>query len=337
MLQELFTIPGLNIPLYSYGLLMVIGFLCATQLAKYLARRTGLDPEIVVNAGLIALITGVIGARLSHVLENWHVYTDVSRSAWDNFKDAANIRSGGLTYYGGFLLGMPCAIAYGLLKRVPIRHGMDVIAPALMIGLAFGRIGCFMNGCCYGAVCTNPHLGVTFPYYSNAHVEEFYADRLEASPEVVRPSDRGGLVLKSPAELRAEFGAAEANQLMATNRSQEVYPAQLYSAFTAFFLAAVLVAFFTLPHAQGSIFMLMMVLEGSTRFVLELLRSEPAVAETSLGAFSFSMIISIGLVIGGIIGYFLIRRMAPRDGVLTLASTEDAHVKHHARGMAARV
>src|SRR5689334_18877037 len=70
MLQELFRIPGLDLPIYSYGLMMVIGFLAAIQLAKYLATRSGLDPEIFINAGLLALVTGIIGARLSHVLEN---------------------------------------------------------------------------------------------------------------------------------------------------------------------------------------------------------------------------------------------------------------------------
>lgn len=335
MLQELFRIPYFNIPIFSYGLLMVIGFLCATQLAKYLARRTGINPDVLVNAGLIALVTGVVGARLSHVLENWSYFTDPTRTAWENFSDAINIRSGGLTYYGGFLLATPCTIAYGLWKRVPIRHGMDIIAPALMIGLAFGRIGCFMNGCCYGAECKLP-WAVEFPYYSNAYVEEFQANRIQAGPELLHTLESGRTVLKSPAELRAEFGAISARQLMAANRSHPVHPAQLYSAFTAFFLAAVLVALFTLPHAQGSIFMLMMILEGSTRFVLELLRAEPAVAETSWGGMSFSMFISIGLVIAGIIGWLIIRRMPPRDGVLTM-DADDARTKHHARGMAARV
>src|SRR5690606_38879448 len=102
MLPELFRIPGLNIPIYSYGLMLVVGFLLAAALAKFLARRAGLNPEVFINAGIIALIAGVVGARLSHVLENWSVYTDASRSVWENLKDAADIRSGGLTFYGGF-------------------------------------------------------------------------------------------------------------------------------------------------------------------------------------------------------------------------------------------
>src|SRR5437588_6858675 len=102
MLQDLFRIPGTRIIIHSYGLMMVIGFMLALQLAKFLARRSKLDPEIFVNVGLIALVTGVIGARLSHVLENFRQYTDPTRSFGANLWDAVNMTSGGLTYYGGF-------------------------------------------------------------------------------------------------------------------------------------------------------------------------------------------------------------------------------------------
>src|SRR5688572_25724226 len=107
MLQELFRIPLIDVPLYGYGLMMVIGFLAAVQLAKFLARRCGLDPEAFVNAGLLALVSGVVGARLSHVLENLGEYTGPSRSFMANLWDAINIRSGGLTFYGGLLLATP--------------------------------------------------------------------------------------------------------------------------------------------------------------------------------------------------------------------------------------
>src|SRR5205814_5373407 len=103
MQQILFHLPQWlpwigGMPIYAYGVMMVIGFFAALQLAKFLARRSGIDPEVFVNAGLIALVTGVLGARLSHILENLGEYTNASRSFWENVKDAANIRSGGLTF-----------------------------------------------------------------------------------------------------------------------------------------------------------------------------------------------------------------------------------------------
>src|SRR5438270_13273141 len=185
MLQDLFRIPGTHITIHGYGVMMVVGFLLALQLAKFLARRSKLDPEIFVNAGLIALVTGVIGARLSHVLENFHQYTDPTRSIGANLFDAINVTSGGLTYYGGFLLATPCCIAYGIMKKVPLRNGMDIIAPCLMIGLGIGRIGCFLNGCCYGEETSGP-WAVQFPYYSNAYFEQYDRGEIRPSPDVMR-------------------------------------------------------------------------------------------------------------------------------------------------------
>src|SRR5689334_7579094 len=80
---------------YSYGVFMVVGFLAGMQLARYLARHSRIDPEVFATAGLVALVTGIAGARLSHVLENIQEYTRADRSFGANLWDAVNIRSGG--------------------------------------------------------------------------------------------------------------------------------------------------------------------------------------------------------------------------------------------------
>src|SRR5207244_3026582 len=138
MWQELFRIPtpfGSPLVVHGFGLMLVIGFLCGMELARFLARRSGLNPDIFSNAALLALVTGILGARLSHVFENWHEYARVDRSFLQNLGAAFNISSGGLTYYGGFLLAFPTLLLYGRMKRVPLPVGMDIIAPCLMIGL----------------------------------------------------------------------------------------------------------------------------------------------------------------------------------------------------------
>ncbi len=260
MLQELFRIPGLDMPVYGYGLMLVIGFLLAIELAKRLARHTGLDPETFVNCGLIALLSGVIGARLSHVFENWSEFT-ASASAWENFKHMANIRSGGLTFYGGLLFATPMCLLYGRHRKVPLRMGMDIIAPCVMVGLAFGRIGCFLNGCCYGAECHAP-WAVQYPYQSNAYVDQWRDGKVQPPPALVR-EDGKSLV---PAPEAAKSAALA--PLAATQRSLAVHPAQLYSMFNALLIAAALVAFYTIPHAPGRVFALMFILKGITRFLL---------------------------------------------------------------------
>jgi phosphatidylglycerol:prolipoprotein diacylglycerol transferase len=312
MLQELFRIPlpgSLpDIPIWSFGLMMVIGFLAALQLAKYLSRRAGLDPELFVNAGLIALVAGVVGARLSHVLENLGDYTDPNRSIGANLLDAINIRSGGLTYYGGFLLAFPILVWYALKHRIPVRVGMDIIAPCLMIGLAFGRIGCFLNGCCYGKECELP-WAVQFPYQSLPYQDQFAHGEVVPPPELLVPLENGRTRLVTRDELKQDAImihrtkgttaplAPGARSLAVGQRSLALHPAQLYSALTAFLIAGITLSYYTLPHAAGRAFALMMMLEGVTRFVLEMLRTEPPVWGTPL---SISMWLGLGLVIGGI-------------------------------------
>jgi phosphatidylglycerol---prolipoprotein diacylglyceryl transferase len=336
MLQEVFRIPGLDIPIFGYGLMMVIGFLCGVQLAKYLARRCGLDPEVFVNAALIALVAGVVGARISHVLENFSDYTRADRTLVENLWAMVNIRSGGLTFYGGLILAFPIVIWYGIRKNVPIPRGMDIVAPAITMGLAFGRIGCFLNGCCYGAECQLP-WAVAFPYYSSAYVEQY--DRGEIAPPKellvadgrTQPDPLGRIPkprLVTPQELRQgyamrtlnhPFGGGQrerveldpsAKQIAAQQHALRLHPAQLYSAFTSFLITAILVAFFTMNPAPGRVMALMLMLEGVTRFLLEMVRAEPAV----VGRMSISMIIAVFVVVGGVIMWFVFVERR-RDGV----------------------
>jgi len=297
MLQELFRIPFFHIPIYGYGLMLVVGFLVATQLAMMLCRHSAIDPEVMMTAMLIMLATGVAGARISHILENIHEFTKGTFA--ENVRNMLDIRSGGLTYYGGFLLATPCAIWYGVVKKVPIKRGMDIIAPCLMIGLAFGRIGCFLNGCCYGAECNLP-WAVSFPYYSNAYIDEFYAHKLQTPvpPSLLVPTRDGGEKLLEPV-LMADDAALRSDA--ASVGSNYLHPTQLYSAFTAFLLAAMLYAYYTLPHPPGRVFALMLIFEGATRFLLEMIRVEPAV----YGPLSLSMWIGLLLVGGGMLMWLL--------------------------------
>jgi phosphatidylglycerol:prolipoprotein diacylglycerol transferase len=309
MLQELFRIPILDWPVYGYGVMLVIGFFLALALARFLARRSGLDGELFVNAALIALVAGIIGARLSHVLENLPEFTRPELGFFGNLKNIVNMRSGGLTYYGGFLLATPCTILYGIKKKVPLRLGMDIIAPCLMIGLGFGRVGCFLNGCCHGSECTLP-WAVTFPYYSNAYQDQF-ADRerpLPVPPALVEENSETHVRRLIAPETLKKMGPEYA-KLAQSQRSRPVHPAQLYSTITALLLAALLVAYFTLPHVPGRVFALMLILEGMTRFLLELLRTEPAVA----GQLSLSMIIGLGLFVSGIVLWIAFGRYGARE------------------------
>ena len=326
MRPELFHIPGIDFAINSYGVVLIIGFLLCLECAKYLARRVGHDPEIYVNAGIVALVSGVIGARLSHVLENWPQYSDPANGFFGNLFQAVNLRSGGLTFYGGLIFAFPCVIAYGLLMKVPIRRGMDIVAPCVMIGLGIGRVGCFLNGCCYGAQCdSNLPVAVTYPYGTTPYIEQedrgekvapddLYvtlrgADGRERKRLITREELRKGQiqyrVLNEDGKIEIKHAPLpeDARALAASERSLAVHPSQLYSTFTALLIAAICVSYFSLKPAPGRVMALMLMLEGPTRFVLEMLRSEPAVGVRGLN-WSLSMYIGVILFIAGVIMWF---------------------------------
>jgi phosphatidylglycerol:prolipoprotein diacylglycerol transferase len=312
MHQVLFRLPEFlpligGAPIYGYGLMMVIGFFAAMELAKFLARRSGIDPELFANAALIALVAGVVGARLSHVLENIHEYTRSDQTFTQNLWSAVNIRSGGLTYYGGFLLAFAAVLAYGWYKKVPIRLGMDIVAPCVVVGLGFGRIGCYLNGCCYGAE-TNAFWAVQFPYHSDAYLEQAARGEIQVPRELLDSNGypRGIEQIESDKTLTLQ----ERNRLLSVAQSQHslpVHPAELYSTLTAWLIAALLVACFTLPHAPGRVFALMLILEGVSRFLLETVRAEPQgtlFGYHIFGPLTFSEGLSIPIALLGVILWF---------------------------------
>jgi len=234
--------PVQALPIHGYGAMLALGFLTAILVAAWRARREGENPDHVYNSGMLALVGGIVGARLFDVIEyagtvrtpaapglppeimyehwtrgfnlldgvsplglllgalaggllsalsvlptprssrKWRVaviglwalggalvvgrgmYIQSARVAafdegrpdpYAGFLDALRITEGGLTVYGGLLLATALVVAYLVYLRY--RHGVnplkivDIFAPSLALGLAFGRMGCFLNGCCYGA------------------------------------------------------------------------------------------------------------------------------------------------------------------------------------------
>jgi phosphatidylglycerol:prolipoprotein diacylglycerol transferase len=157
---------GLGIPLriYGYGLMLVLGFLVAIYVGQWRARRLGENPEHLARIGLLSLVGGILGSRAAYIIQHW----DTQFATADNPIGAVlNVTSGGLIYYGGVILGTVMVVAYLFLKRLPARRYLDIVAVPLMIGLAFGRMGCLLNGCCYGSLC-DPHwaLGMAFPMWT---------------------------------------------------------------------------------------------------------------------------------------------------------------------------
>ena len=157
---------GLRIPLriYGYGLMLVFGFLSGIYLARRRARRMGENPDDVTHVGLLALVGGIVGSRAAYIIQHWDAqFAD----APNKLTAVLNVTSGGLIYYGGLIAGTVLVLAFLWIKRLPVRRYLDIVAVSLMVGLAFGRAGCLLNGCCYGGACDPDWaLGMRFPMFS---------------------------------------------------------------------------------------------------------------------------------------------------------------------------
>lgn len=225
-----------QIPIHGYGLMIVIGFLLAANLASREARRRGL-PDVVTDVGLAMLLSGLLGGRLLHYIENYsteYAYVPI----WEFFK----IWKGGLTFYGGAVGGFLGGVLYCWHKRLPAADILDVMALGAPIGMAFGRLGCFLNGCCYGGLCASGSwLGVSFPPRSPAHAEQIGLGLL-VSPDAW---------------------------------SLPVHPTQLYQAGHDFLLAGFLWFYLRTPGApRGGGIPLLFALYAVGRFFLEDLRGD---------------------------------------------------------------
>ncbi|MCP4375135.1 MAG: prolipoprotein diacylglyceryl transferase [bacterium] len=147
--------------IYGYGLMLVCGFLSAIWLAHRRAKRMGENHETITVIGILSLVGGIIGARIAFIIQNWEQFSS------KGIGGVLDVTSGGLIYYGGVALGSLLVIFYLWRKRIAVRRYLDIMAVSLMVGLAFGRAGCFLNGCCYGGRCdANWSLATQFPMYS---------------------------------------------------------------------------------------------------------------------------------------------------------------------------
>jgi phosphatidylglycerol:prolipoprotein diacylglycerol transferase len=306
MLQEILRLHlfGQEFPIYGYGIMLVAAYLACVKTGQWLGKFAGIRPELFSTAAALAMIFGIVGARLCHVIENLPEYTQPTLTFWQNLANIANTREGGLTFYGGFLLATPICIAYAIKNKIPVLVGMDIVAPVLMIGLGLGRIGCFLNGCCYGERCDNLPWAVQFPYDSNAYIDQFEKGELAPAPQLVTQDAAGRPALVDPHGLEMR-SSPQLQALANSSRALPVQPAEIYSSITAFLLAGLLIAYFSIPHVDGRVFALMLILEGFSRFILELIRVEPPIWQLHFAGHSYgwstSMILGLLNCAGGII------------------------------------
>ncbi|QEH37990.1 Prolipoprotein diacylglyceryl transferase [Aquisphaera giovannonii] len=266
MRQVLFTIPFLGWPVFGYGAMLVLAFVSSTWLAAWRARKEKLNPDVILDMAFWVFFIGLVAARLFYCVQYWG--TEIQSLA-----EVVKYWKGGIVYYGGIIGGVLAFFGYWKLHPFPMRPYLDALSPSIMVGTLFGRLGCFLNGCCFGDVCNLP-WAVSFPKPSPPWS---YERALKLIPE----------------------DAAW---------SLPLHPTQLYSAFDGLVIFALLTAYYPVRRRDGEVLGLLMLAYPVTRFLIEYLRSDEG---DFFAGFTISQNISILLFLGGLAYWAWLRRYPP--------------------------
>ena len=254
---------GNGVPVRGYGVMLLLAAAAGTWLSVVRGRRAGYDADTLLALGLEVFLWGIVGARLFHVIEYHEQFFPPGRSFWAGLPGVLNIAAGGLTVFGSIPTASLAAWRFAARRGLSLPRLADCIAPGLLLGLAIGRIGCFLNGCCYGGPCDLP-WAVRFPPDSPPWLDQ-------AARGLIPPL----LVADRPWSL-------------------PVHPAQLYAAIDAAILSWLAVAFTPLAKRDGAVFALVLTLHPISRFLQEMIRIDEAPA---LGTpFSISQVVAIILL-----------------------------------------
>lgn len=244
----LFELPG-GFKVFGYGLMLFLAYLASINMTAWRARKGHLNPGFAFDMATWLFIGGLVGARAFFVIQY--------RRNFDSFFDIFKIWEGGIVFYGSLIGGTIALLLFWYFYRFPFLPMADAIAPAICIGMAIGRLGCFLNGCCYGDRCELP-WAVSFPSVSAPFKDQ-----------VAR-----GLIPPT------------------ATHSLPLHPTQLYLTIDGLVLLGVVLAFWPHRKADGQAMALYFLLYAITRTLVEELRNDESAQYLGM---TISQIISVGV------------------------------------------
>ena len=229
MYRILFTIG--SFPIYSYGVMIALAFIVGILLAMKEAKRIGENPERILDLSLYVILGALIGGRLGYVVFHLDYYLK-------NPIKILYFRQGGLSFLGGFLIAFFLCWLYVKRTKISFWKFADIASPSIAMGIGIARIGCFLNGCCFGLVSEN--YGIKFP---SLHMPPPYLQQL-----------KDGLIASG------------------SSCTLPVIPTQLYSSLYAFLIFFVLLGIKKYKKYDGYLFLNFLVLYSISRFIIEFFR-----------------------------------------------------------------
>jgi len=236
MYNDLFTIFGQT--LHTYGVMIALGFLSGLYLASRKAAVSGIEPKRIGDIAFPVLIASLIGARVLYIITNIDHYEQLCKVNNDCFA-ALRLWEGGLVFFGGLILAIIVGSYYIKKFKLNLFALLDVLAIGAPIGHAFGRLGCFFAGCCYGYE-TDTAPGIEFPKNSIPFNDQVKANIIDKTWE----------------------------------HSHAVHSTQLYESFLVIIIFAILWIFFNRKRFHGQIVLMYLMFYSVARFILEFFRAD---------------------------------------------------------------
>jgi phosphatidylglycerol:prolipoprotein diacylglycerol transferase len=240
------SIALIDLPIESYGAMLCVALVVGHQLTLALAHNDGLSRDETTKCFVVAVITGLVGARLLYVLENFAQHARIA--------DVLALRRGGLALYGGLLGGLAGSWIYLRSKRTLLAWA-DAAAPGAAFAVVIGRIGCYLFGCDFGRP-----LAAGAPRWLSA------LGRFPRWSEGTLPEVSG-----SPAWLRHVTGRGLSSDSAA---SLPVHPTQLYEAAAGVMLVGLVFYVRKRRSFEGEVFLAFVFGYGVLRFIVEILRDD---------------------------------------------------------------
>lgn len=307
MYPVLFTIPGIDMPIYSYGVMLGLSLVVGWYIVMRLGTADGMPRDKLAACFVWTAVFAMIGARLLYIV------TNLGEFSGGDVTDLVNVRKGGLVAYGGFLGGFVGSWLY--LRRVKIRllPWADVVVITLSSGLGITRIGCFLYGCDYGkpipadAPGWVKAVGLRFPNWEvkYAGLRERVADGfggglapLDGSPAFMHHVHDG--IVGAGAQLSAL-----------------VYPTQLMEVINGWIIFAILLIMRKRVRFRGQLFLIFTAYYGVTRSLMEILRGDTG--RGGLGPFSTSQIVGILTFVAAAVAWYFLSKRAKADPVGAMA------------------
>jgi phosphatidylglycerol:prolipoprotein diacylglycerol transferase len=245
-----------QLTIHWYGVFMALGFLAGLVNWILLSKRKGCDFAYSSDLLFWIMVSGVLGARIAYVISDFRNFAAEPVTI-------LFIHRGGLIYYGGFVAAIVAIIFFSRLRGEPVWSVLDFAATSLPLAHAFGRVGCFLNGCCYGSEYNGP-FAVTYPTHGPIWWQQVNAGR----------------IMKYTAD-----------------RSLPLHPVQLYEATMNLLLYVVLLYVYRRRKRDGTVAAVYLLTYSVIRFCMEFFRGDPRMIWQGL---TYAQLVSIGLFATGL-------------------------------------